>query len=126
MTKRIENTRVGKMLFDIPVFGGSSRAIEESEAEGQRQLVVSESIPTEMQEELKEVLEAAGAILGEPYKDDPLFLPVQLPEGWKKRPTDHNMWSELVDEAGEVVADIFYKAAFYDRRASINLRRKDN
>jgi hypothetical protein len=45
-----------------------------------------------------------------------------LPDGWQKRATDHDMWSELVDADGVVVASMFYKAAFYDRRAFLRMK----
>ena len=117
MVKRIDDTRAGKRLADLPVWGGSSQAIEESEAEGQTQLVQSESLPVDIRGGLKARLEAQGVVFGAPYPDDPLFLSAQLPQGWAKRATDHSMWSELINERGERVAVIFYKAAFYDRAA---------
>ncbi len=52
---------------------------------------------------------------------DDLFINVVLPDGWQKKPTDHSMWSDLVDERGRKRANIFYKAAFYDRSAHLNL-----
>ena len=58
-------------------------------------------------------------ILGE-YDD--LFFNVKLPDGWEIRATDHPMWNELVDARGEVRAEFFYKAAFYDRGAFINFK----
>jgi hypothetical protein len=54
-------------------------------------------------------------------KKDPIFCLAELPKGWKKRPTEHSMWSELVDENNVVKAEIFYKAAFYDRSAFMRL-----
>ncbi len=50
---------------------------------------------------------------------DDLFVFAILPDGWKKQATDHDMHSELIDDKGVVRARIFYKAAFYDRSASI-------
>lgn len=47
------------------------------------------------------------------------ILNVELPDGWKKVGTNHDMHSDLVDETGKVRASIFYKAAFYDRRADM-------
>jgi hypothetical protein len=48
---------------------------------------------------------------------------VSLPPGWKVVPTDHSMWSDLVDAKGEKRASIFYKAAFYDRDAFIRIEK---
>lgn len=44
-----------------------------------------------------------------------------MPDGWKKEPTDHDMWSRIVDEKGRERAMVFYKAAFYDQRADMRL-----
>lgn len=104
------------------VGGGDPGAIEAQEKRGQKELIVSESLPIEMDAECRQALESAGVVFGEPYEDDPLFCIAQLPEGWSKRATDHDMWSELIDGTGKVRAGIFYKAAFYDRRAMLCLR----
>ena len=53
--------------------------------------------------------------------DDNLFWNVELPEGWKIVPTEHSMWSKLVDSLGRERLSIFYKGAFYDRRAFFSL-----
>lgn len=53
--------------------------------------------------------------------------PVQkatLPEGWRLHPTEHAMWSRLVDPAGRVRASMFYKGAFYDRRSHLSISRR--
>jgi hypothetical protein len=66
--------------------------------------------------------EALGVkILDEVPSDDPLFCHVELPAGWRKVPRDHDYWTDLVDADGTVRAEIFYKAAFYDRRANVRL-----
>ena len=66
-----------------------------------------------------------GVVYGEDVDD--LFVNVTLPPSWQVNPTDHSMWSELVDSDGVVRAQIFYKAAFYDRSAFISpVRQKDN
>jgi hypothetical protein len=104
---------------------GSSQSILNQEAQGQRSLVDSDTLPTKMgqysQFDAKPILEAAGVrFLGE-VQGDPLFQYVELPDGWKKVATDHSMWSKLIDEKGRERAAIFYKAAFYDRSASLSL-----
>ena len=53
-----------------------------------------------------------------------LFIKVELPEGWSIKPTDHSMWSNLVDDKGRERASIFYKAAFYDRDAHLSFNRR--
>ena len=99
------------------LFGGNPRAIEAQEARGQKELVESEVLPAECQPKLKAELEAAGVRFLEVVPDDKMFQKVELPAGWRKKSTDHDMWSNLVDGTGKVRAMIFYKAAFYDRSA---------
>lgn len=94
--------------------------IEAQEAKGQKDFVKSETLPKKVNfchDSVEELYKKLGIkILGEA---DDLFNNVQLPSGWIKRPTDHSMWSELVDDKGRVRAHIFYKAAYYDRSAHI-------
>jgi hypothetical protein len=105
--------------LDLPVFGGSSRAIDAMEAEGQRQLVASCDLPTKGSED-PEFLRL-GFTFGEPHAHDPLFRPATLPKGWRKQGTDHSMHVKIVDELGRERVGVFYKAAFYDRRADMRL-----
>ena len=101
-------------------FLGSSNTIRNQESQGQRSFVNSDTLP-EMLETTKAVLERFGVKVLGPVEGDPLFLYVELPEGWKKVPTEHSMWSHLVDDKGRKRAAIFYKAAFYDRSTHISL-----
>lgn len=86
--------------------------IEQQEAQGQQNLVQSTTLPIKGD---WEVLERWGVVKGEPI--DKLFCHATLPEGWTKAPTDHSLWSSLVDARRLIRASIFYKAAFYDRDA---------
>ncbi len=96
--------------------------IEASEARGQRELVESEVLPKDCAGlRNRPVLEAWGIQICDPVEDDDLFIHVKLPEGWKKEASTHSMWSNLVDDKGRVRAAVFYKAAFYDRKAHINV-----
>lgn len=106
-----------------PVFTGpvGSAGIEFDEAQGQQELVHSELLPVDGSND-GDVL-ALGIVFGDPVPGDPLFRKATLPAGWKKRATDHSMWSEIVDEIGKVRAVVFYKAAFYDRSAFIRAER---
>lgn len=98
-------------------------SIERSEAEGQRRLVASTQLPIEGTEgDAAAKWEAMGVRLGE--KTDELFRNVVLPAGWKFKPSEHSMWSYLHDNKGRRRASIFYKAAFYDRRASCSIDRR--
>lgn len=113
-----------KEMQDNPLLAlltmGPPGGIERMEAQGQRELVHGESLPTECTD--KAALEAAGVVFGAPYPEDPLFCPVTLPKGWKKQATDHSMHSNLLDDKDRIRASIFYKAASYDRRADMYAR----
>jgi hypothetical protein len=92
--------------------------IEAQEAAGQATLVASAQLPKEIRGATREQLEAIGFKFGADV--DELFVAVTLPPGWKKVATDHSMHSDLTDDKGRIRAGIFYKAAFYDRRASVS------
>ena len=104
------------------LFGGNPRAIENQEAEGQCQLSEASQLPrTDGYEDLRKEYEKIGIKVLKETKDDELFYDVKLPNDWKVKPTEHSMWSELVDDKEKVIATIFYKAAFYDRNAHCRL-----
>lgn len=90
------------------------------EAEGQRQLVNSADLPTDTHG-TDDAFIALGFTFGEPHAGDPLFRPATLPEGWSKQGSDHAMHSYVVDDKGRRRVNIFYKAAFYDRRADMGI-----
>lgn len=106
------------------IIASTPGGIEAQEAAGQRSFVNSETLPKDMRPEDRAALEAVGAVFGND-KDD-LFVNVTLPVGWSKRATDHSMWSELVDDKDRKRANIFYKAAFYDRSAHMSMSRYYN
>lgn len=91
------------------------------EAAGQRQLVNSDRLPVRILGATLADFEALGFTFGEPEPDDPLFRAATLPAGWTRRGSDHAMWSYIDDETGTPRVAIFYKAAFYDRRAFMRL-----
>jgi hypothetical protein len=97
-----------------------SNAILRQEAEGQRQLVTSDKLPTDMGGQQAE-FEAAGFTFGDVVEGDGLFRRATLPAGWSRQPSDHSMWSYLVDQHGRRRVGVFYKAAFYDRSAHMSL-----
>lgn len=105
------------------LFGRNPMAIEHQEAKGQESFVKSDTLPTKMDPASKEILEAAGVKFLGPVENDDQFQYVTLPAGWKKVPTDHSMWSELLDQDGKEIASIFYKASFYDRSAFLRINR---
>ncbi len=95
--------------------------IEAQEAAGQAMLVAIEQLPKDLGVS-REQLEAIGFVFGADVDD--LFVTARLPPGWSKRASDHSMHSDLVDDKGRVRANIFYKAAFYDRRAHLSFDRR--
>jgi hypothetical protein len=95
-------------------------AIIDQEWRGQAQVIESSAIPTNLLGGITDdVLTDVGFELGEPFKDDPMFRPAKLPEGWSIVATDHPMWTEIVDADGLAWFQLFYKAAFYDRKAHL-------
>ncbi|MFE3202132.1 hypothetical protein [Embleya sp. NPDC059237] len=97
----------------------STAFITRMEAEGQRQIVGSDLLPTECDDDT--ALEALGFAFGAPLSDDPLFRPATLPDGWSCAAGTHDMYSYVVDEHWRRRVSVFYKAAFYDREASMSL-----
>jgi hypothetical protein len=94
--------------------------IERQEAAGQTAFVgTPHTLPKECPEEQ---LRKLGFTFGPPVDD--LFLVAYFPPGWSKKATDHAMWSDLLDAKGRKRAAIFYKAAFYDRSAHMQLMRR--
>lgn len=116
----IENTSQRDAMIHLlgSMSEGSDGYIRGMEAAGQRQLVNSTSFPTEAP---IAALEALGFVFGPVDSGDPMFRPAQLPAGWRKEGSDHDMWSYVLDEKGRKRVSIFYKAAFYDRRAHASL-----
>lgn len=100
-----------------PQFGGY---VEAQEARGQRELVESTDLPTDTGGTDEQFL-ALGFTFGKPARRDPLFRPATLPHGWRREASDHAMWSHVLDEKGRKRVGIFYKAAFYDRRADMHI-----
>jgi hypothetical protein len=126
--KTVENTGTMQRRTRLPP-GSSAKAfgsaIEEMEIEGQRQLVKSDVIPwkgAEHPSDMRDVMITQGFEFHGRVENDALFQYVTLPEGWKVRPTDHYLWTHIEDEHGEDRYAMFYKAAFYDRRARICAR----
>lgn len=93
--------------------------IERQEAAGQKALVKSATLPKEINGATREQLTEIGFKFGDDVDD--IFVNCELPPGWGKRATDHSMHTGLLDERGRKRASIFYKAAFYDRRANMSM-----
>lgn len=116
-TAEIESNPAAGVATCLP--GG----IEASEARGQAELVRSSVLPAEMGDQ-RAAFEALGFKFGAPVDGDPLFIHAELPPGWSKAPSDHDMWSYILDAKGRRRASVFYKAAFYDRSARMSLARR--
>lgn len=92
--------------------------IEAQEKAGQKALVASADMPKIMRPS-REAFEKSGFTFGEDV--DELFVDATLPAGWKREASDHAMHSYILDEQGRKRVGVFYKAAFYDRRADARL-----
>lgn len=135
--KKVTQTQNNRQ--DHWLLGGNPRAIEAQEEAGQQELARASQLPAKINNpraiDAKAAYERMG-ILVYPFSEkiarifkeqvkkidnDPIFVSVILPSGWKIEPTDHSMWSNLKDGGGRIRASVFYKAAFYDRDAFSNL-----
>lgn len=110
--------------FANALIASTPGGIERQEAAGQRTLVESAMLPKEINGCTRAHLELLGFKFGADV--DELFVTCELPPGWQKRGTDHSMHSDLLDGQGRKRAGIFYKAAFYDRRADMSVYRRFN
>lgn len=112
------------------MFDGNPGAIENQEAQGQKQFINSDVLPVKIgpysQYDEKEILESFGFKFLGIVEGDEIFQNVGIPYGWKKEAMGHSMWSNLVDDKGRIRAGIFYKAAFYDRSAHMFLNKRYN
>lgn len=119
MTKRVSRT-------DLEGHGDARLAapgsIEAMEARGQRELTQATQLPREGYNEFGRAAVLGFEVIGDGA--DPLFYDVRMPEGFRIQATDHSMWSDLLDAEGKKVASIFYKAAYYDRRAFMRWEEK--
>lgn len=122
-TKKDHDDNPVEFLVDALAMG-TSNAIMRQESEGQKALVNSNVLPTEMSSADRAILEAAGVRFLGTVEGDDLFQYVELPEGWQKKPAPSSFWSDLLDEKGRERAGIFYKAAFYDRKARLSCSRR--
>ncbi len=110
--------------YRVPFWGDDPQKIEDQEAEGQKEFVKSTTLPTKIAGEDEKLMKSWGFVFGEEVEGDPLFRYVTMPKGWTRASTDHNMHSDVLDDKGRKRAGVFYKAAFYDRRASLALARR--
>lgn len=97
------------------VVASTPGGIEAQEKRGQTALVASTNMPKEMRPS-REAFEKLGFAFGDDV--DELFISATLPAGWTRAATDHSMHSDILDDQGRKRVSVFYKAAFYDRRAN--------
>jgi hypothetical protein len=91
--------------------------IETQERSGQIEQSFKETLPVDMGEHRTQ-FEALGFVFGE---SEGIFIEAKFPKGWRKKPTEHSMWTDIVDDQGRKRGGIFYKAAFYDCRSAAHL-----
>ena len=121
----IENTSTRPP--ELHLLGGLTEGLDGyiggMEKAGQAQFVGSDLIPTDRDAITDDDLVQLGFVLGPTVEGDPLFQTCSLPDGWTKRAADHDMWSHILDNEERVRFQVFYKAAFYDRRAAMSRAR---
>lgn len=110
---------IGNNELSNALIAATPGGIEAQELAGQQALCASSQLPINMIRCTRQEFESLGFVFLDPPSDDQLFIRVHMPKGWELRPTDRAMWSDLVDESGKPRFLVFYKAAFYDRRAHI-------
>lgn len=119
-----------EVLLETFITGNAGQSIINQEKRGQQETIREELLPqrpsSKMDEEAckrtegypnyKELYGKMGIqVLG---KHDDIFYKVKLPKGWKIRHAGHRK-NELIDEKERLRGAFFYKAAFYDRYASM-------
>jgi len=100
--------------------------IEAQEKRGQLEQAEKQELPVEgtSSSEHRKMFEALGFKFGKRASLQDLFVACEFPKGWKKVPTEHSMWSDLVDDKGRKRGGIFFKAAFYDTKAHVSLSKR--
>lgn len=110
-------------LEQLEVLMGGSEAIGRQEKRGQRDLVSTFTrLPREGMDTLRPIFEGLGFVFGE--NEDELFVKVTAPAGWSLKPTEHPMHSDILDDKGRRRGGVFYKSAYYDRKADVHLARR--
>jgi hypothetical protein len=101
--------------LDNFVVASTPGGIEAQERAGQITSNAMATLPIDMGPRARTHLESLGFEFGEQLDD--LFIHCKFPAGWRKQGTEHAMHSDLLDDKGRRRGSIFYKAAFYDRKA---------
>mgnify|MGYP001571938955 CR=1 FL=1 len=115
-TRRPLETHIdGATVAGLPAY------IENMEAVGTRQLFGSDILPADMTPADTAEWQTLGFAFGDPVDGDPLFRRATLPDGWRREGSGDPRGGYLVDPRGIRRVTIWYKAAFYDRRADMVL-----
>jgi|SRR5580692_10545489 hypothetical protein len=102
------------------IVAGTPGGIEAQETAGQAMLTLKfNQLPKEGFDRYGQILDRLGFVAGKDI--DELFVSITPPTGWTLRPSDHSMRSYIHDDQGRKRGAVFYKAAFYDRRANFYL-----
>lgn len=115
-TEKLKNPENAMDFLADQLVNPGGTQIEDMEAAGQRELLFSDVVPTDMREPIGEYM-AFGFRFGELVEGDEIFCYAELPEGWERRPGGNSYWTVIIDPDGYERVGIFYKAAFYDRHA---------
>lgn len=119
MDKNKPLTFLGVEVPEVLLPGG----IEAQESAGQVMTNLQQTLPIDLNGTCTRAdLESLGFVFGEPQ--DELFVYCQFPAGWRKQASEASRHSYLLDDKGRKRGSIFYKAAFYDRRADMALLRR--
>jgi len=114
----------GQTEVFLDVMGGLDvgKAIENQEKAGQLRSCKQQRLPISGTWDNKQQWEDLGFVFTD--EKDHLFVSVIFPEGWSLKPTDHSMYSDLIDDKNRKRGAMFYKAAFYDEKANVYLTRR--
>jgi hypothetical protein len=121
VTNTLEESRRDPKKMLLAAMISPDDHIEKMEKRGQEEFVESDVFPTDLCGNVIAEFEALGFEFLGPVPGDDLFQFVALPKGWARKGSDHDMWSYIIDEIGRERVAIFYKAAFYDRRARASI-----
>lgn len=115
----IEDATPPEVLIAAALGEGTGQSIESAEAAGQHTLMNSTAIPVAGYRDTD--MEAIGVRLGAVHDDDPLFRDCTLPDGWSRDSMGDPRGAYIRDQHGRARVEIFYKAAWYDRKADAQI-----
>ena len=102
---------------------GEEKVVEHMEEEGQKD-VFERIMLAKVMEPPREEWEKLGFIFNE-IAGEEVLLQAVLPKGWKLKQNENNaMWTDILDEKGTLRGQMFYKAAFYQQMAHMELFKK--